>query len=156
MRKPSIFISLLTLIALIVMLAVTIGIFRDEALDGGIQVALLMAAALASALAVFKCGVEWKTIENRIAQNFLGISPAIIILLLIGSLAGSWMVSGIIPTLIYYGLHIMHSNFFLVSCCAICCIVSVMTGGVPAPSNAVSATVTALTVSVPPLCTVTV
>ena len=110
------------------MLAATIFIFGDEALDGGVQVVLLLAAAIASAIAVFCCGVEWKTIENRMAQNFFGISPAIIILLLIGSLAGSWMASGVIPTLIYYGLHIMQSNFFLVSCCVICCIVSTMTG----------------------------
>jgi len=110
------------------MLAFTIAIFRDEALNGAIQVVLLMAAAITSAIAVFYCGVKWETIENRFAHNFYGIAVAIIILLLIGSLAGSWMVSGIIPTLIYYGLHIMHSNFFLVSTCVICCIVSIMTG----------------------------
>jgi len=127
-RQPSVFLSLLPLGVLIGMLAVTMVIFRDEALNGGVQVALLLAAAVASAIAVFCCRVEWKSIEQRIAQNFLGISPAIIILLLIGSLAGSWMVSGIIPTLIYYGLYIMHSNFLLVSCCVICCVVSTMTG----------------------------
>lgn len=128
MRKPSIFLSLLTMGALIGMLAVAIGIFRDDALNGGIQIVLLVAAAITSAIAVFYCGIEWKTIEHRIAQNFSGIAPAIIILLLIGALSGSWMVSGIIPTLIYYGLYIMHSNFFLISCCVICSIVSVMTG----------------------------
>jgi len=127
-RQPSVFLSLLPLLVLIGMLAVTIAIFRDDALNGGVQVVLLLAAAVASAIAVFCCGVEWKTIEHRMAQNFFGISPAIIILLLIGSLSGSWMVSGVIPTLIYYGLYIMHSNFFLVSCCVICCVVSTMTG----------------------------
>jgi len=128
MRKPSFFLSLLTLGVLIGLLAVSIGIFRDDALSGSIQVALLTATAMTSAIAIFRCGVGWKTIEHRIAGNFMGIAPAIIILLLIGSLAGSWMASGIIPTLIYYGLHIMHSNFFLISCCVICSIVSVMTG----------------------------
>ena len=127
-RKPSIFLSFITLGALIGMLAVTIGIFRDDALNGGIQIVLLMAAAITSAIAIFYCGIGWETIERRIAQNFLGIAPAILILLMIGALSGSWMVSGIIPTLIYYGLQLMHSNFFLVSCCAICCIVSMMTG----------------------------
>ena len=113
---------------LIGLLTVAISIFGDEALNGSIQLVLLVAAAVASVIAVFYCGIEWKTIEHRIVQNFLGIAPAIIILLLIGSLAGSWMMSGIIPTLIYYGLHIMQSRFFLVSCCLICSIVSVMTG----------------------------
>jgi NhaC family Na+:H+ antiporter len=128
MRKPSVLLSLLTLGILMGMLAGTIGIFRDEALDGGVQLVLLMAAAITSAIAVFFLGVKWKTIEQRIAQNVFSIAPALIILLLIGAIAGSWMVSGIIPTLIYYGLHVMQSNFFLVSTCAICCIVSVMTG----------------------------
>jgi len=128
MRKPSISLSLLSLVILVAMLAFTIAIFGNEALDGAIQVVLLVSAAITSAIAIFYCGIKWETIENRIAQNFFGIAPAIIILLLIGSLAGSWMVSGIIPTLIYYGLHIMHSNFFLVSTCVICCIVSMMTG----------------------------
>ena len=127
-RQPSIFLSFLTLAILIGMLAVAIVLFHDEALDGGIQVVLLVAAAVASAIAVFVCRVQWKTIEHRIAQNFLRIAPAILILLFIGSLSGSWMVSGVIPTLIYYGLQIMHSNFFLMSCCVICCIVTTMTG----------------------------
>jgi len=127
-RQPSIFLSLLTMGALIGMLAVIIGIFRDDAMSGGIQIVLLAATAVTSAIAVFYCGVRWKTIEDQIARNFFGITPAILILLLIGSLAGSWMISGVIPTLIYYGLHIMHSNFFLVSTCVICCIVSTMTG----------------------------
>ena len=127
-RQPSIFLSFLTLVILIGMLAFAIILFHDEALNGGIQIVLLIAAAFAAAIAVFVCRVEWKTIEHRIAQNFLGITPAILILLFIGSLSGSWMVSGIIPTLIYYGLYIMHSNFFLMSCCVICCIVSTMTG----------------------------
>jgi len=127
-RPPSIFLSLLPLMLLIAMLAAVIAVFRDDALDGAVQVVLLVAAAAAAAIAVFLCGVEWKAIEVRIAQNFFGMSPAIVILLLVGSLAGSWMASGVIPTLIYYGLHVMHSNFFLISCCVICCVVSTMTG----------------------------
>ena len=128
MRKPSIFLSILTMGILICMLSFTINIFKDEALNGGMQIVLLIVSAIASAIAVFYCGIKWKTIEKNFAQNLFDISPAIIILLLIGALAGSWMISGIIPTLIYYGLHIMHSHFFLVSTCVICCIVSVMTG----------------------------
>jgi len=127
-HQPSIFLSFLTLFILIGMLALAIVLFRDEALNGGVQIVLLIAAAVASAIACFFCRVEWKAIEHRIAKNFLGIAPAILILLFIGSLSGSWMVSGVIPTLIYYGLQVMHSGFFLMSCCMICCIVSTMTG----------------------------
>ena len=128
MRKPSVFLSFLTMGILICMLSFTISIFKDDALSGGMQIVLLIASAITSAIAVFYCGINWKTIEHRIAQNLFDIAPAIIILLLIGALAGSWMICGIIPTLIYYGLHIMHPNFFLISTCIICCIVSVMTG----------------------------
>ena len=128
MRKPSVFLSVLTMALLICMLFVVISIFKDDALSGGMQFVLLIAAAIATSIAVFYCRISWTTIEQRMTQNMLNISPAIIILLLIGALAGSWMVSGIIPTLIYYGLHIMHSNFFLVSTCVLCCIVSLMTG----------------------------
>ena len=56
------------------------------------------------------------------------MATAIIILLLIGALSGSWMISGIVPTLIYYGMQIIHPSFFLASCCVICAVVSVMTG----------------------------
>jgi len=126
--KHKIFLSILAMLVLVGMLAGAIAIFRDDALDGAVQVVLLLAAGVASVIAVFCFGVDWKSIEDRIAQNFFGITPAIVILLLIGSLSGSWMVSGIIPTLIYYGLQIMQSNYFLVSCCVICCIVSTITG----------------------------
>jgi NhaC family Na+:H+ antiporter len=127
-RKPSIFLSLLSLLLLICMLAFVIWIFRDEALDGAIQLVLLFSAATISAIAVFYCGISWSVIEERIVHNFKDIATALIILLLIGALAGSWMVSGIVPTLIYYGLHSMQSNFFLVSTFLICCIVSLITG----------------------------
>ena len=128
MRKPSVFLSFLTIGILVGMLSFTISIFKDEALNGGMQLVLLMAAAIVAVIAVFYCRIEWNMIEKRIATNLFDITPAIIILLLIGSLAGTWMLSGIIPSLIYYGLNIMHSNFFLASTCVICCIVSVMTG----------------------------
>ena len=74
------------------------------------------------------CKVKWKAIEEAICNNILGVATALIILLLIGALSGAWMVSGVVPTLIYYGMQIIHPNFFLASCCVICAVVSVMTG----------------------------
>ena len=79
-------------------------------------------------IAVFHCKIKWEDIEGQIARNIYGIAPSVIILLLIGTLSGSWMVSGIVPTLIYYGLQVMQTDFFLVACCLLCSIVSVMTG----------------------------
>ena len=71
---------------------------------------------------------KWKHFEKAITNNISGVATALIILLIIGALSGSWMISGVVPTLIYYGIQIIHPNFFLVSTCLICCIVSVMTG----------------------------
>ena len=68
------------------------------------------------------------TTEKAIINNINGVATALIILLIIGALSGAWMISGVVPTLIYYGIQIIHPSFFLVSTCLICCIVSVMTG----------------------------
>ena len=61
-------------------------------------------------------------------RNISGVGTAIIILLIIGALSGAWVVSGVVPTLIYYGIQIIHPDFFLLCTCIICAIVSVMTG----------------------------
>ena len=61
-------------------------------------------------------------------NNITGVATALIILLIIGALSGSWMISGVVPTLIYYGMQIIHPSFFLASTCLICAVVSVMTG----------------------------
>ena len=66
--------------------------------------------------------------ELAITNNISGVATAIIILLIIGALSGTWMISGVVPTLIYYGMQIIHPNFFLASTCIICALVSVMTG----------------------------
>lgn len=73
-------------------------------------------------------GVAWRDIEHAIVNNIAGVSSALIILLIIGALSAAWMLGGVVPTLIYYGVQIIHPKFFLVSCCAICAVVSVMTG----------------------------
>jgi len=125
---PSPWLSLIPLAVLVVLLFFTISIFGGDALGGGSQVVLLTTTAVASFIAMAFCGVKWKKIETAICENILGVSTALLILLLIGALAGSWMISGIVPTLIYYGMQILHPSFFLASCCVICSVVSVMTG----------------------------
>ncbi len=126
--KPSPLLSLVPILVMVVLLFVTIRIFGSDALNGGSQVVLLTTTAVVSLLAMIFCKVKWEKIEEAIGHNILGISTALIILLLIGALSCSWMISGVVPTLIYYGMQIIHPNFFLASCCAICAVVSVMTG----------------------------
>ena len=127
-KMPSPLLSLVPILVLVLLLIVTIRTFGSDALSGGSQVVLLTATAVSSILAMAVCKVSWKEIEQAICNNILGVSVALIILLLIGALAGSWMISGVVPTLIYYGMQILHPSFFLASCCVICAIVSVMTG----------------------------
>lgn len=127
-RQPSAWLSLIPVIALVSMLAVSISIFGGDALGGGSQIVLLLATAVCALIAVYRCRITWEEIEQQIARNIYGIAPSLLILLLIGTLSGSWMVSGIVPSLIYYGLEIMQSDFFLASCCLLCAVVSVMTG----------------------------
>lgn len=127
-KMPSPLLSLVPILVLVALLFVTIRTFGSDALSGGSQVVLLTTTAVASLLAMIFCKVKWKDIEKAICDNILGIATALIILLLIGALSGSWMISGVVPTLIYYGMQIIHPSFFLASCCVICAVVSVMTG----------------------------
>ena len=127
-KIPSPLLSLVPLIVLVGLLFFAIRIFGSDALGGASQIVLLAATAVCILIAMTCCDIRWKTIEVAIVRNISGVTTALIILLLIGALSGSWMISGIIPTLIYYGVKIIHPDYFLVSTCAICAIVSVMTG----------------------------
>lgn len=127
-KKPSPFISFLPLIFLVGMLFATIRAFGSDALAGGSQVALLTTTALCTLIGMFFYKVPWNEYEKAITKNISGIATATIILLIIGSLSGAWMISGVVPTLIYYGVQIIHPDFFLASTCIICALVSVMTG----------------------------
>lgn len=127
-KLPPVWLSLIPIATLVALLFITIHIFGSDALGGGSQISLIIAAAVTSILAMGYSKISWETIEEHIGKNVQGIASALVILLLIGALSGSWMVSGVIPTLIYYGMQIMSPEFFLPCCCVICAIVSVMTG----------------------------
>ena len=127
-RIPSPLLSLVPILVLVTLLFVTIHTFGSDALSGGSQVVLLTATAVCCLIAMGYSKVRWKAIELAIVNNISGVATALIILLIIGALSGSWMISGVVPTLIYYGMQIIHPSFFLASTCIICAIVSVMTG----------------------------
>ena len=127
-KLPSPLLSLLPIGVLVAMLAVTIHLFGSDALGGGSQVCLLAATGVCVLVGMAGFQRKWKHFEKAITHNISGVATALIILLIIGALSGAWMVSGVVPTLIYYGIQIIHPSFFLVSTCLICCIVSVMTG----------------------------
>jgi NhaC family Na+:H+ antiporter len=72
--------------------------------------------------------IPWKEFEEGITDNIKAVGSAILILLLIGAVAGSWMVSGVVPTMIYYGMKVIFPSIFLFASCAICALISIMTG----------------------------
>lgn len=127
-QSPSVIVSFAPIAVLVLLLYIVIRTFGSDSLAGGSQVSLLAASAVCVAIAMLCYGIKWQTLEEAISKNIYSVGPAIIMLLLIGAIAGSWMVSGVVPSLICYGLEIMHPKLFLVSCCAISAIVSVMTG----------------------------
>ena len=119
--------SLIPLIILIILLAYNVYVFEDNALSGSNQFILLIGGAIA-AIVGFYHKVSYKIMLVKVADNFQSVAGAILILLFVGALAGTWLASGIIPAMIYYGLKILHPTIFLPSCIIICAIISLATG----------------------------
>ena len=103
--------SILPIIILIVLLGVNVGIYGDDSLNGSNQFILLVGAFIASIIGYFH-KVSYKKIINSISKSVKATTSPILILLFVGALSGTWLVSGIIPAMIYYGLQIFHPLFF--------------------------------------------
>ena len=127
-KEPTFWVSVIPIILLALLLDIVIVLKGADALDGGSQFALILATAVATALSMLLYGVKWVDLEKNIAKNIYSSSGSILIFLFIGAIAGTWMISGVVPTLICYGLQILHPAIFLVSACLICAVVSVVTG----------------------------
>ena len=127
-RILPIWLALTPLVLLMVMLVFTVRAFGDESLGGPSQIVMLAASAVCCVIGRWAGKVRWREFENQIANSISQVSSAMVILLFIGALGGAWMVSGVVPMMIYYGLDIIHPSVFLVSTCVISAVVSVMTG----------------------------
>ncbi len=127
-KSPSPWISAIPLAVLTLLLYVVIRTFGGDAINGGSQIALLSATSVCVMLSIGLYRCRWEVLEESIIDNIRASASAILILLLIGAIAGTWMVSGVVPTMIYYGLQILHPSVFLVASCVICSVVSLMTG----------------------------
>lgn len=126
-KQPSLLVSLIPIAFLVGLLVVNVQLYGDDTLGGSNQMALLFSGALASILAI-SIGQSWKSIFDGVTGSIASALPAIIILLLIGALAGTWMISGIVPAMIYYGLEVLNPSIFLVASCLVCIVVSLATG----------------------------
>lgn len=127
-KRPSVFLSILPLIVLVIMLTFTIRSFGSDSLEGASQITLLSVSALCVLIGMVFLHVPWASFEKAITKNVASVASALTILLFIGSLSGAWMVSGVVPTLISYGIQLIHPDIFLASACVICALVSLMTG----------------------------
>ena len=126
-RELSIFEALIPVIALVAMLAYNVYVFGDDALSGSNQFILLLGGAVA-AIVGFRNKVSYKKMIGEVSENIKSTTGALLILLMVGALAGTWLISGIIPAMIYYGLQILNPTIFLAACVIICAIISVATG----------------------------
>ncbi len=127
-KIPHPLVALIPVVVLIGFLAVVITLFGSDSLDGGSQVALLMGTAVCMCISIGIYRVPWKKFEAQLKQTVGEVSVTLLILLCVGMLSGSWMISGIVPTLIYYGVQVMSPQFFLICTCVICALVSLLSG----------------------------
>ena len=121
-------IALIPFAVLVALQVLVIKDFGSDAIDGASQTVLLFAAAVAVAIAMIGYKVPWENISDAVGNNIKTIGTAVIILFLIGAISGSWMMSGIVPTMIYYGMMIITPSLFLFMACIICALVSLVTG----------------------------
>ena len=126
--QPSWWISLIPFVVLVAALSIVIYVFGTDALSGASQVALMFAAGVTVVLAMVLYRIPWKTFEDAILDNITSVGTSIVILLLIGAVAGSWMVSGVVPTMIYYGMKVIFPDIFLFASCIISALIAMMTG----------------------------
>ena len=126
--KPvSLSIAILPILFLITLLSLNVYYYGDDALSGANQMTLLLSGAFCSFLAIIR-GTPWSKILEGIRSSISDTLPALLILLLIGALAGTWLISGIVPAMIYYGLQIVNPTYFLIAACIVSAIISLVTG----------------------------
>lgn len=119
--------ALFPIVILVVLLSYNVVIYGDDALSGSNQFILLIGGAVAAIIGFYK-KITYETMIKKVAENLQSVTGALLILLFVGALAGTWLISGIIPAMIYYGLQILHPNIFLPACIVICAIISLATG----------------------------
>lgn len=126
-KSPAVWVALIPVVFLVGLLALNVFIYGDNSLAGSNQMALLFAATAAGLISL-RYGFRWQTLLEGIVKSISSALPALLILLLIGALAGTWMISGVVPAMIYYGLEVLSPAIFLFATCIICAIVSLATG----------------------------
>lgn len=126
-RKPSFGVSMLPILLLIVLLGLNVYLFGDNATGGPNQIALLLSGMLAAIIGLFH-HFNWEKLQDGIVRSIKTSLPAVLILLIIGALAGTWLISGVVPAMIYYGLDVLSPSVFLPAACIVSAVISIATG----------------------------
>lgn len=126
-KSGSFLLALTPILVLVGLLGLNVFFFGDGATGGPNQIALILATAF-TVIIGYSLKYSWEEMQAGIVKSIRTALPAILILLIIGALSGTWMLSGIVPTMIYYGLEIMSPTYFLVASCIVCAIISIATG----------------------------
>ncbi len=127
-KKPSLLIALVPVIILVLLLSLNVYAFADNSSYGPNQFALLFSAIITALIGVFHLNHSYDEIEKKTIQSISVALQAMLILLVVGSLIGVWILGGIVPTMIYYGVNLISPAFFLPVCLVICSVVSLATG----------------------------
>jgi len=125
--EPTLLQSIFPIVILIGFLSINVIIFGEDSSAGSNQIALILSAGIAGLLAL-KLGYVWKDILEGVIHSISSAMSALLILLIIGALAGTWLISGIVPAMIYYGLEVLNPTIFLFAACVVSAIVSLATG----------------------------
>ena len=128
MKKPGLALSLLPVALLVGIIIISANLFGGDLTSGPAQTALVFAAAIGSLIAMFALKVPWEKIEEAMVTNLKNAGSAIFILLMIGALTASWVQSGVVPSLVYYGLQLVHPSVFLIVIFVFTALISLLIG----------------------------
>ncbi len=128
MKKPSLLLSSIPFIVLIAVIFAGVPLFGDSITAGPSQIALLLGATITIIISTTYLKIPWEKLEKGMTDNLAKTGSSIFILLMIGALTGSWMISGVVPTMIYYGLKLIHPSIFLVTIFLLSGLISLMVG----------------------------
>lgn len=126
-KRPTILQSVIPILVLIGLISLNVITLGDNTLSGANQISLLIASSVATCIALYN-KVTWQDILKGILHTLSAAMPAILILMMIGALAGTWMLSGIIPAMIHYRLYILRPDYFLPAAVIIAAIIAIATG----------------------------
>lgn len=127
-KKPSVVISMIPVVLLVGLLSYCITVFGDGMLSGPSQLVLTLCTGVVVAISMVVYKQSWQSLENAMVVGISRSMSANLILLMVGGLCGTWMHSGIIPTMIYYGLEVISARWLLITSCVLCALVSLCIG----------------------------